>query len=179
MREISLVVGNYLLFLLAIYLLLAFQSSIWFQLFGHFPSPVMWLPIMAYWTLNRNIYEGIAMVYLVTFVMASMSTIPLGLCLAVNMTLFGMAYFIKRRIYWPGVTYYMLVCGIGASLFPVLHLVYSLIFEMKSLNEFSFFHWIVGSFMTSVVALPLFAAFSLLDRLSKKDISAETGTHEI
>ena len=75
----------------------SFQTSLWMQVFSGFPPPHFWMPVLAYWSLYRTPKEGVIMTYLTTFIAASMSALPLGVFLLINLTLYAGAFAFKLK----------------------------------------------------------------------------------
>lgn len=178
MRAQGLLLGNYVLFLTLTLALTSLQCSLWFQVFGGFPAPQAWVPALVYWYLYRDLKESIVMGYLVTIVASTLTALPFGLFLLINMCLLIGVVSFKRRIFWPGSTFFALVCGGCTLLFPILHFLTSWIFEKVPITDVRVFEWILGSLITMLSSFPLYRLFSLIDRISQKQLPREAGASE-
>src|SRR4030067_3080111 len=139
MREIGLLLSNYLLFTIMSCLLAAMQSSLWLHIFGFSPAPNLWLLVFNYWTLYRSPAEAVIMSYISTLILVSMSGIPLQMGFAVNLSLLGSIYMLRDRVLWSGVNSYILACGLSSVLLPIYTFVWSWVFETPPLSDFHLF----------------------------------------
>lgn len=167
---------NYLAFLLVTTLVGGFQSSLWYQFFGYLPSPHIWLGVLAFWTLYRKIWEGAIMIYVISFVVASQSVVPFSLLLTIAVILFVLGLSIKQRVYWPGPTYFVLMTGLFAFLFPLFHYFLSFLVEENRITDFYFFRWLGQIILTAGSAWPLYYFLEWVDRKTQKEKLVETGS---
>lgn len=175
MRDQGLLIGNYAAFALIGLALATLQSSLWMQVFGSFPAPHLWLPIAIYWSIYRKPQEGILICYVLSIAIAPLTAAPMGILLLLLLILWGCVYVFKRRIFWPGTTYFMLVVGAATLALPILHFILSWIFERNPTSSFYFFEWIMKSLLTPLVSIPLLVLFQKIDMLTHKEIPTETG----
>ena len=178
MRETSLIVSNYVLFVLLTQLLSGVQCSLWLQIFGPFVAPQLWVPTLVYWTFYRRPHEGLAMTYLLTIALASLTAMPFSLFLMVNLVLFCLGLFVKTRIYWGTSTFFMLMCGAFSLFFPWVHWLFSLMVENNPIQGLSIFDWIMQSLLTTLCSLPLFYLLQKIDDLTQKEIPTEMGASQ-
>jgi len=159
--------GNVLLFLLATLLLATVQTSLWFQIFGYFPSPALWIPVLIYVALNRSTLETIIYSYLTAFVLASMTAMPEGVlmisCLGVALT----AQVFKKRIYWVSASYIMMVSGLGALFFQLYHWGAAYVFG-DPLSSPAIIDWLIEALLTPLAAPVLFPVFRWFDRITDR-----------
>lgn len=168
--------ANYLVFLVAAILFTALQSSLWLQLFGWFPSPQIWLCILTFWVLYRNLWEATLMCYILAIAGTGFTSLPPSHLLIVNLlTALSLAY-LKRRVYWAGSTFYMLATG-GAV---VCHLLFSIVvswkYDANPIRDISIFDWVLTILMTMLLSLPLHRIFGWFDHLTNKEHPTEAGT---
>ena len=160
--------GNVLLFLFATLMLATIQTSLWFQIFGYFPSPALWIPVLIYVALNRSTLETIIYAYLTAFVLASMTAMPEGVlmvsCLGVALT----AQVFKKRIYWNSASYIMMVSGLGALFFEIYHWTASYIFN-DPISSPAIIDWLIEALLTPLCAPVLFPILQWFDRLTDRD----------
>jgi hypothetical protein len=172
MKERMKLVGNVLLFLFATLLLATIQTSLWFQIFGYFPSPALWIPVLIYVALNRSTLEAIIYAYLTAFVLASMTAMPEGVlmisCLGVALT----AQVFKKRIYWVSASYIMMVSGLGALLFQIYHWGATYVFG-EPISSPAIIDWIIEALLTPLAAPVLFPVFRWFDRVTDREPTAE------
>ena len=176
MKQQSLILGNYGLFLLASAILTSFQVSLWMQFFGYFPAPQIWITTLIYWTIYRRPSEGVIMTYLLTALIASLTAMPLSLLLITNIILFALTMAFKQRIYWSSPTYFMMLSALATLCFPVVHFILSFLFENNSITDPAVLDWILSSLLTALFALPTFLIYSWFDQLTHKELPTETGS---
>lgn len=172
MKERLKLAANVLLFLLATLLLATIQTSLWFQIFGYFPSPALWIPCLIYVALYRSTLETIIYSYLTAFVLSSMTAMPEGIlmisCLAVALV----AQVFKKRIYWVSASYIMMVCGLGALFFQIFHWGAAYVFG-EPLSSPAIIDWIIEALLTPLAAPILFPVFRWFDHLTDREPTPE------
>ena len=173
MKEKLKLAANVLLFLFATLMLATIQTSLWFQIFGYFPSPAFWIPVLIYIALNRSTLEAIIYSYLTAFVLASMTAMPEGVlmvsCLGVALT----TQVFKKRIYWNSASYIMMVAGLGALLFQIYHWAAAFVFG-DPLSSPAILEWIIEALLTPLAAPVLFPVFRWFDRVTDREPTPET-----
>src|SRR4051812_33316997 len=90
-------------------LICAFQTSLWMQVLGGFPPPLMWIVLLTYFCLHRHIWEGVLMTYLVTLVLCSFTAEPFEHLLLANLICLVFILLVKNRIYWSSTNYFMMM----------------------------------------------------------------------
>lgn len=175
MKRQILTVANIFVFLILAILLLGFQSSLWLQLFGHFPAPQTWIPIFVYWILYRSAREGMLMTYLLALTISSSTAFALGYLLFVLGLLYLLVKAFKMRIYYPGPLFFMVVVGGCTLLFPFMHISISWMFENNPIKYPLIFTWIISSLMTMLFGLILYNLFIWIDKVTHKDLTPELG----
>lgn len=173
MRELSLLLSNYLLFILLACGLAAMQASLWYHIVGITSAPYFWLLVLIYWTLHRSWVEAIVMCYLVTFALVTMSGIPLDMSFAVLFSVFTLIYLLKDRVLWSGLNSFILASGIGALLLPIFIFIFSYVFEDRPIQNFRFFDWLIRGLLTSASAMPFYFVFTWLDKVTFRHVPTE------
>ena len=179
MRELGLIVLNYLLFSLLAVLLASFQSSLWLQLFGYTPPPYMWLAVVNYWVMFRRPGRALIMNYLVAYALFAMTGMPLNILFSVLLMNFAVLYFIRDRVFWAGPTHFMLACGGSAFFMPISIMISCLIFEAHPFLDFHAFAWIITALFTALAALPIYYVLVFIDRLTFQDAPKDTSSEII
>lgn len=173
MKENSFLLGNYLLFLITGALVVAFQKSAWFQVFGALPSPQLWIPVLVFWFLYREPHESVIMTYLLTAMVSTQTSLGFTHFLTVNVFLFALVWLLKQRFYWSGSGFYTIICGGVTFGFFLCHWILSLLIENNPLSFPNLFSWILSPFLTMFFALIFYYGFSLLDMLTHKELPRE------
>lgn len=174
MKDQKKLIKNFALFLSTLLFLTTLETSFWMQVFGNFPSPSFWVPVLVYWSIYRSHKQGLIMAYLTAFVISPLTALPLGMFLLTNLVLFEIAYFVRSRFYQPGVIYYTLVCGVITFCLPIVLLLLSWVIENKPLMDLHFFALFLKPLLTMLVCIPLSFLFMLFD--DKTDIALPTET---
>lgn len=173
MKKRILTIANYLLFLGITLFFTVLQGSLWPQLFGNFPAPQLWIATLSYWVMGRQLIEGLIMTYLLSFLVGALTVMPINLILAINIVLFCGGFLLKRRIFWSGPTYLMILSGLGSLLFPIVHLVISWSLEANPIHSPEVFHWAFVCLFSTLLSPLLFFVFRTLDKLTSKELSSE------
>ena len=168
MRELSLVISNYIVFILICFLLTGIQTSLWLQLFGYFPGPILWIPVLNYWAFNRSPMEAIIMSYLIVFILSTMTGMPLGIIFISVLACYGIIFLLKDRVLWSGPSHFTLSTAITGYSLPIIILVTSWSLENQPVTDFQFFNWILSPLLTALFSLFLYPVFIIFDRLTAK-----------
>ena len=168
MKAILLLLTNVFLFLLATLLLAACQTSFWLQIFGYFPPPALWIPVLVYVALFRSTMTAIVMSHLIAIALATSTAMPEGLmmvtCLAVALSV----QVFKTRFYWTATTYFMLVCGLATLVFHIYHFAASWVLDDQPLTSPAISSWIIQSLLTPLFAPLLFPVFRWFDQITQR-----------
>lgn len=176
MKTFAQYLTNYVVFVVALILLAALQSSLWLQLFGWFPPPQFWLCILVFWVLYRELWESVLMMYILAIILSTFTALSFSHYLAINLLTCLALVFAKRRVYWAGATFYMLATGACVATFIFFTVVISWRYDHNPIRDFSFFRWLMTLLQTMLVSLPLHFIFSWFDRLTDKDHPTAAGT---
>jgi hypothetical protein len=176
MKNLSKELLNYLLFVVAAMVFSGFQSALWLQLFGWFPAPQLWLTILVFWVLYRELWESVLMMYLLAVVVSAFTAKPFAHLLVINLLICLTLVFIKRRVYWSGATFFMLASGAATvALFFSGHLV-SWRYDRNPATEFAPLRWLFTILVTMLLSLPLHRILSWFDRWTEKEHPTTAGT---
>ncbi|HRK06632.1 MAG TPA: hypothetical protein PLZ57_02590 [Pseudobdellovibrionaceae bacterium] len=176
MREKFLRLLNIAIFALVLLLLTSAQTSLWMQIFGYFPAPLLWLPIIAYVAINRTPLETIIITQIFSLIMAPATVMPEGLLMICNLGVALSVQVFKTRIYWNAATYIMMVSGGSVVLFHLLHMLGSFMVRMpdyQPLTSPSLSDWIVQAMLTPLAAPPIIWLLSFIDRLTGREMAVE------
>ncbi len=166
---------NFLVISLATVLLAAFQTTIWFQLFGYVPAPILWLNIVLYIILYRRPTEAVLSIYALMILVNPFTVQPIGILWMTVLILYFVASFMKARFFWPGARYFMLASLTATVLFQVISVCVSLFFENTGWS-FNFFIRLGEVILTPLVAVPMFSVLEKWDRLSTEELANEAKT---
>ncbi len=173
MKENLLRATNLLLFVMAAMVLASLQTSLWFQIFGYFPGPALWIPCLVYIALFRSTLEAVLFSYVMGVALAAMTTMPEGLLMIVCLALILSTQILKSRIYWTSSSYLMMVSGIAALSFHLFHLIASYIIGDHPLTSPNIMDWLIEALLTPLAAPPLFPIFQWFDKVTNREPPTE------
>ncbi|MES2857321.1 MAG: hypothetical protein V4692_15735 [Bdellovibrionota bacterium] len=179
MKENLTFASNIALFLLATLVLGTIQTSLWFQVFGYFPSPAFWLPCLIYVALYRSTLETIIYSYLTAFVLSTLTAMPEGILMITCLALALATQIFKRRFHWTAASYAMLVCGLGSVFFHVFHLATTFVIGDAPLTSPAIVDWLVEALLTPLTAPLLFPIFRWFDRLTNRENAIEVSGTQV
>jgi len=163
---------NLIMLIILALVLSGIQTTLWFQIFGSLPAPLLWLNLVLYLILYRKQVEGILTIYFLALFLRPFTAMPIGMLWMTLLIVFALVSFVKTRVFWPG-TRYFLIASFGTSV--AYHLAYlgiSAWFEPNPAT-ISFFHGFFEIIFTGLTSIPLFIVFSFLDRLTQKETLPE------
>jgi cell shape-determining protein MreD len=173
MKERLLFASNIGLFALAVLVLGTLQTSLWFQIFGYFPSPALWLPVLIYVSLHRSTLEAVIFAYLTAFILSTMTAMPEGVLMVVCLALAVSIQLFKERIYWSTAGYFMMTAGLASLMFHVFHWSLSYLLGDQPLSSPQVMDWLIEALLTPLVA-PLFPPiFRWFDQITGRETAPE------
>lgn len=176
MREISLVATNYIVHLITASALVGVQLSLWLHFFGYSPAPQVWISVLNFWALRRRNLESIAMAYLLVFLLAPSSSMPLNVLFPVVITLLAVILLMKNRVIWSGLSHFTVSTFVSAAIMPLIVYFWSALIEQNSIVEFHFFNWILSPFLTALASMFIYPFLNWLDALTQKEAPRESET---
>lgn len=165
---------NLLIYFFSIVLVCGFQTTMWLQMFGSIAAPQLWLNIMVFIMLYKRNFHAIFLIYVLGFVLTVFTLAPLKLIYLTLLILFGLVYFVKKRIFWPGSGYFTIMCSLAGIAFHIIYLLLSVFLEKNPASlEFT-------GRMTQIILTPLFApaTYWILSKLTinvGEELSHQTG----
>lgn len=169
MKERLLLIGNHLLFVFVALFLASLQTSLWYQIFGYFPGPALWIPCLIYVALFRSTIETVIFSYLVGIALSTMTAMPEGMMMSICLGISLTAQVFKRRIFWSGSSYIMMVCGLAALIFHVYHWAATFLVGDFPMTNPQVMDWLIEALLTQLAAPPLFSFFAWLDRITHRE----------
>ncbi|MEK7357791.1 MAG: hypothetical protein AAB250_15165 [Bdellovibrionota bacterium] len=173
MKERVQLFANVVLFLMATLLLGTFQTSLWFQVVGYFPGPALWVTCLIYVSLFRSTLETVIFAYMTAFVLATMTAMPEGLLMVTCLALALSAQVFKQRIFWPGASYSMLICGLGALFFHLFYWTASFVIGDLPVSKPQIIDWLIEALLTPLAAPILFPVYHWIDKMTNREQAAD------
>lgn len=145
-------------------LLCGVQATLWYQLFGSVPPPLLWTLVLVYILITRGGFQALLFCYFLTFLASRFSSAPLGILLPVVSLLCGGVLLFRSRIFWRSSSYFVLV-SMGASVFfHIFYLVTSFIIENNNAGVL-FTDRFVQVILTVGFCYPIYLTLRWIDRL--------------
>ncbi len=146
------------------------QTASWFSIFNYFPSPLFWFPIIIYISLYREDFEGIFLIYVLTFSLSTLTSSPIGVLFTLILGVWAVIKVIKERFFIPGIQYFLVTTALSCLVYQILQLLLSVFIEggpfLENLVLLERFTQIL---LTPLIALPIYYVLRWLDRITKKE----------
>lgn len=162
------------LYLLFLGLLATAQTTLWYQIFGSFPPPVLWLPVLVFMSLTQELYEGLLLIYLSGFFLSFLTSMPTTQLLLILLSLFFTIRMIKNRIFMPGFKYFFFICLLSGFILQFYQYLFYWIFDNLTISFSNLFYQFVQSILTPLAAAPIYYALLKIDHLQEKKDSAQS-----
>jgi hypothetical protein len=165
---------NYLFVAVFVLLCCGLQTTLWYQIFGNLPTPLLWLNLVLYLILYRSFMDGILTCYAVGVLILPFTAMPLGVLWSSLFVIFLAMRAVKKRIFWPGSRYFFLASlGIGIA----YHLAYYITSHIVEANPapFHFFHRFFEIVFTALTSVPIYGIMHWIDDNTGKEILPESG----
>lgn len=175
MKSQLLHISNIVLILTLGLLLASVQNTLWFQFFGQLPAPLMWTLPIVYLSLNRSSIEAVLTIYLYCFILGAFTLAPVGILMFIGLVSFIICQNIRRRIYWIGKTYGASLCAVLAFALPVLHFIFSAVFEANPIHHPAIYNWMLQPLASYLAGYFFFPALSFIDLATHKEQLVEIG----
>ncbi len=176
-------VGYFLLHALGLLILIAlgtgFQTSLWAQLFGTLPGPLIWILFFLYLALYRKPTEAIGLSYLCAAQVYFFGWIPFGVLVTNIVVVYSVVYLVKERIFWPGHRYFITASFLATLLYQIIYLLNSWLFELIPVRDFMFFERLFQVIITPLFAGPIYYILKTWDRLTDQTPLIESGELKI
>jgi hypothetical protein len=161
-----------ILFFFLTFALCAFQSVVWFQLFGHFVAPFFSFILFVYFGLDKDSWKSLIYCYAIVYIYSMFSYTSLGVLYFSSMITFLFLMIVKNRIYWPGPTYFTIMSASSLGLFHVSYIFTSLTFEAHT-TPIMFFQRLAQIIMTSLISYFSYNIIKRIDTSFKIEPMAE------
>jgi hypothetical protein len=151
----------------------AFQTSLWYLVFGSFPSPMLWLVLLVYVSVTRPLWEATLTTYLLTLVNTSFTAFPFEAMLVYSLILMVTLILVRERVFWGGPTFFMLMVGAASLSAPIFFWATSRWFDRNPLFIPQVFDWMIAALLTLLASLPVYRLCQWFDRISLMDAGSE------
>jgi hypothetical protein len=165
---------NFMIMLLLLVILSGFQSTFWYQLFGTVPAPMLWLCLIVYIVLYRKLYPGLFTVYVMAMALTGFTVMPIKMLLVCLLLVYLILYSIRSRVFWEGPAYYTIMCTLACFSYHLIYFVTSWILERNPAPA-SFVDRFIQLALTPAFGIPMFWLLTKIDKLTRDDLSLESG----
>lgn len=169
---------NFFIFLAALLVAAGIQTTLWFQLVGNIPAPLLWLNLIVYIILYRKPFPAIFMIYAMGAILLIFTAMPLKMMLFSLLILFILVYGIKSRVFWSGAGYYTIMCGFSAVAYHLIYFFLSLVME-KNPASFEILDRLVQIILTPTCALLMYFALAKIDKVTQDELVHEPGGFDL
>ena len=176
MKHISHQTIHLLLFFLSFLCIMSLQGSIWMQLFTQAPNPCLWIVALVYCCFYRNLYEFIFCIYIITLISLEFTNFPFGLFLICNSGIALILLLIRSRFILQKPIYLAIITLFLTFIFPLLHFIFSHLFEPNPIQTIEHFTWIISALITSLLSITIFHFFIWFDAIFNKKLPVEVRT---
>lgn len=163
------------LFFIPFFLIILFsglQTSFWYQLFGNIPAPLLWLNVVIYISIYRASLFSLFQISLICFLLSSYTAMPLKMIYLSVFLLHIALSTLKGRVFWGGVSYFVLISGVGTLFFHLIYIFSSYILETQ-FTTINFAERMTQILLTPAFAYPTYWVMNYWDQKNKE--SYESG----
>lgn len=179
MREWLLLASNVGLLCGAALILATVQTSLWFQIFGWFPSPIFWMPVLVYAALHRSFVQMAILTFALSLILMPMTVMPESLLFFTLFALGLSSRIVKRRFYWAGASYFMMMAGLAALFFNLYHWLGTFALTDYEATRPEISDWLIQALLTPLVAPVLYELFRWFDRATEQEQPSEASANTI
>lgn len=161
---------NSILYVFILILFIGMQTTLWYNWMGATPAPQLWLNLILFLILYRSALGAIFLSYLLGFIIAVYSAIPLSTIWPILFLLVTIGSFLRRRFFWPSTRYFILASALLCLGYQIIFYIVSHMFEHNP-TSVAFFARFTEIFLTAIVAAPQYWFFKWVDRMTFGELS--------
>lgn len=169
MRRIWFLIQHFAVVALLVLLLMVLETTVWFHWFNQLPAPNFWIPIIVYYCLQHSYFRSLVMIYLVSIIVSSLSSMPVALIIISQLFVFGALTLVRQRIYWGGTSYFLLATTGALLLWDLNHLMLSWLIEPNSIERPQWISWLAELLYAPLFTPALFRLLAKIDRWVEDD----------
>ncbi|MBL7556969.1 MAG: hypothetical protein JNM24_14190 [Bdellovibrionaceae bacterium] len=165
------VVHGFIFFFLT-YVLCTLQTVVWYQLFGTWASPFFCFILFVYFGLDKEDWKSVIYCYTSIFIYSLFTYSSLGILMLTCLFNYILLYIVKNRVYWPGAAYFTLITGVSITLFNVVYIINSYLFETR-VSPLLIWDRLFQILATTLLAYYAYPVIKRLDILFKPEMPSE------
>lgn len=157
-------------------LLCGVQTGMWPGLLGSVPAPQLWLCWVLYIALYRGYFEALFLSYFFGLTMTSMTSLHLKIIWLSFFTLVSFTSFIRNKVFWPGLRYYMIATFLMGLSWNASLMIFSKLLEPHPAQP----QIVIRSFeviLTTLASPLVYFIMKWLERFRPDDTSSPAGVH--
>lgn len=153
------------IFIFLTFLTINLQTTVWFELFGYFPTPNLWLPLMIYLLMYRPFPLNLLWVLFFFFILCTETTaMPFYLLLSL-VSLSSLVLFTQKRFSLLTMSDFILLTTSSLICFPLIYYFFSLLH--RSSTPLNIFDHLSTFFITLPLIPPLLLVLQKIDSYLK------------
>jgi len=161
-----------LIFFFLTYILCSLQTVVWYQLFGTWASPFFCFILFVYFGLDKEDWKSVIYCYASIFIYSLFTYSSLGILMLTCLFNYILLYIVKNRVYWPGAAYFTLITGVSITLFNVVYIINSYLFETR-VSPLLIWDRLFQILATTLLAFYAYPVIKRLDILFKPEMPSE------
>lgn len=161
-----------LIFFFLTYVLCTLQTVVWYQLFGTWASPFFCFILFVYFGLDKEDWKSVIYCYTSIFIYSLFTYSSLGILMLTCLFNYILLYIVKNRVYWPGAAYFTLITGVSITLFNVVYIINSYLFETR-VSPLLIWDRLFQILATTLLAYYAYPVIKRLDILFKPEMPSE------
>ncbi|MEC9281173.1 MAG: hypothetical protein VX642_00570 [Bdellovibrionota bacterium] len=145
---------NLIIYFVVNLLLLGLQSSLWPSIAGSIPSPHFLMYSLLFFALFHDLKTGAAFLIFSVALYSSYSIVPIEILFFCLACIYVLVNQVKKRVFWPGSSYFTLMSGISVILFHFCYYLFSWMIEDDA-SGYASIQW--GFWLLQLLSTALFA----------------------
>lgn len=179
MKEFNQTLSNLALVYLLLVILCLFQSTFWFQVFHPIPSPNMWLPVIVYVTIYRQVGVGLFTLTVLGFALVTLTSKPVNLFFLSLFAVTIVTYLVRMKFFWTGPSYFLMSCLISIFTYHIFSWIFSVNLESNYLSSPRWGAWLVELLLTPVISPLIYAILKKIDAITEFQEPGEFGFNRL
>ena len=175
MKEFNQSITNMILVYLLFVVLSLFQTTFWFQVFHPIPAPNLWLPVVVYVTIYRQIGISLLTLIILAFALFTLSSKPINLFFLSLLAVALVTHLVRMKFFWTGSSYFLMSCMISIVSYHVFSWLLSVNFEANFLRSPRWGAWFMELSFTPIVAPLIYSLLKKIDQLTDFQEPGEFG----
>ena len=175
MKEFNQTISNMALVYLVLVVLALFQTTFWFQVFHPIPAPNLWLPVLVYVTIYRQVGISLLTLIILGFALITLSSKPVNLFFLSVLVVVVTTHLVRMKFFWTGSSYFLMSSLISILSYHIFSWILSVNFEVNFLRSPRWGSWLMEFFLTPIVAPLIYSVLKKIDQFTEFQEPGEFG----